>query len=122
MSSFLGLSIQPHNDLHLDDDGNLVVVVDAEAIGQHIRQRLMFWQGEWFLDQDAGVAWTEYVLGRPPSEMPIAEATIKAEVMATPGVTEILEFDASYDRASRGLRINGLVVATVFEDTAEIQF
>lgn len=116
------LSIQPHNDLHLDEDGNLVVVTAAEAIGQHIRQRLKCWTGEWFLDTTAGVDWTRYVLGRPPSELPIAEATIKAEILATPGVTEILEFDASYDRSSRGLRIHRCVVTTTYDDTIEIQF
>jgi len=120
--AIVGLSIQPHNDLHLDEAGNLVLAYDNEAIGQHIRQRLMFWRGEWFLDTSIGVDWTRYVLGRPPSEMQIAEAIIKAEIAATPGVAEIVEFDAEYDRASRGLRINRVVVLTTLDDEITIEF
>lgn len=122
MAEFVGLSIQPHNDLRVDDTGSPVLVFDAEAIGEHIRQRLMFWQGEWFLNEDAGIAWTQHILGRPPQELPLAESIIKAEIAATPGVTEILEFSAVYDRASRGLRIERCQVATVFDDIIDIQF
>lgn len=122
MADFVGLSIQPHNDLALDETGSPVLVYDAEAIGQHIRQRLKLWAGEWFLNTAAGVEWTRYVLGRPPSEMPIAESIIKAEIAATPGVSEILEFSAVYDRASRGLRIERCQIATVFDDILDIQF
>lgn len=50
-------------DLYLADDGNLAVVRDAEAIGQHARQRLMAYEGEWFLDKDAGVPWFRDLLG-----------------------------------------------------------
>lgn len=120
--AIIGLSIQPHNDLHLDASGNLVLAVDNDAIGQHIRQRLMFWRGEWFLDTTVGVDWTRYVLGRPSNEMQIAEAIIKAEIAGTPGVAEIIEFDAEYDRASRGLRINRVVVLTTLDDEITIEF
>ena len=33
MADFVGLSIQPHNDLALDATGSPVLVYDAEAIG-----------------------------------------------------------------------------------------
>lgn len=122
MADFVGLSILPHNDLALDATGSPILVFDAEAIGEHIRQRLMLWAREWFLNESAGVDWTRYVLGRPPSELPLAESIIKAEIAATPGVAEILEFSAVYDRASRGLRIERCQVATVFDDILDIQF
>lgn len=122
MAEFVGLSILPHNDIQTDATGSPVLVRDAEAIGEHIRQRLMLWAGEWFLNPAAGVDWTRYILGRPPSEMPIAESVIKAEILATPGVAEILEFSAVYDRASRGLRIERCQIATVFDDVISIQF
>ncbi|WP_406858483.1 hypothetical protein ABEG18_12985 [Alsobacter sp. KACC 23698] len=116
MADVTGLSILPHNDVHLDESGNLVMAADAQAVGQHVRQRLMFWRSEWFLNTAAGIDWTRYVLGRPPSDQPIAEAIIKAEILATPGVTEILEFDVSVDRAGRGLKINRVVLLTSFDD------
>ena len=122
MAGFVGLGIEPHNDLRLDDTGSPMIVYDAEAIGEHIRQRLKSWHGEWFLDIEAGVEWTRYILGRPPGELPLAESIIKAEIAATPGVAEILEFSAVYDRASRGLRVERCQIATVFDDVLDIQF
>lgn len=122
MVDFVGLSIQPHNDLRLDATGSPVLVYDAEAIGEHIRQRLKLWAREWFLDTGAGVDWMRYVLGRPPSEIAIAESVVKAEIAATPGVTEIIEFSAAYDRASRGLRVDRVQILTVFDDILDIQF
>jgi hypothetical protein len=126
MADFIGLSIVPdgphRNDLQLDETGSPVMVMDAEAIGEHIRQRLMFWAGEWFLDTAAGVEWARYILGRPPGELPLAESIIKAEIAATPGVSEIIEFSAVYDRASRGMRIERCQIVTVFDDVLDIQF
>ncbi|WP_100959016.1 hypothetical protein [Bosea sp. FBZP-16] len=122
MAQFVGLSILPHNDLQLDATGSPVLVTEGEAIGQHIRQRLMLWSGEWFLNEAAGVPWLDHVLGRPPSEIELAEAVIKAEIMATPGVAEIIEFEARYDRASRGLHIDRCQIATVLDDLIDIEF
>jgi len=114
----VGLSILPHNDIHVDGTGSRVFVYDAEAVGQHVRQRLKFWANEaaWFNGETDGVAWTTYVLGRPPQEQAIAESMIKREVLATPEVTAITEFEARYDRKSRGLIIDRLVVTTVYDD------
>ena len=128
MAQFLGLSIAPlhdtpglpKNDLHLDAAGNLALVRDSEAIGQHVRQRLKFWRREWFLNEEAGVDWTRYVLGRPPSEIAIAEAVFKREVLTTPGVAEILEFDVRHDRASRGFIVERCQVLTTFDDILDI--
>lgn len=105
-------SIKPHNDLHLDASGNLVMAVDVTAIGQHIRQRLMFWKREWFLDQDAGVDWKADVFSRRPEQKDFADAVIKLEIATTPGVVEIEEYVSRYDRVSRGLIVDRVRVRT----------
>lgn len=112
---YKGLSIQPYNDLQLDAAGNLVFVTDAEAIGQHVRQRLSFYQGEWFLDPLIGVDWLGRVLGRSPTEKAIMEAMVKAAILKTPGVTSLREFDISYERSSRGARVTRCEVETEFD-------
>lgn len=104
--TILSPSIKPHNDLHLDAAGNLVMVQDAYAIGQHIRQRLMFWKGEWFLDLDAGVDWKNEVFARRPEQKDFADAVIKREIATTPGVVSIDEYVSRYDRATRGLIVD----------------
>lgn len=131
MASFFAFSVSPQepgvnlptsfNDWHLDETGNLAVVRDAEAVGQHVRQRVAAWKNEWFLNPGAGIDWTRYVLGRPPSEREIAEATIKREILGTPGVVAIIEFDSEYDRRSRGLRLTKVVLQTVFDDIVDVE-
>lgn len=105
-------SILPHNDLHLDETGNLVMVTDHAAIGQHIRERLMFWKREWFLDLDAGIDWRADVFALRPEQKELADAVIKLEISNTPGVVEIIEYSSRYDRSSRGLIVERCRVET----------
>lgn len=131
MPSFFAFAVAPQadginlldsfNDWVLDEKGNLATVSDAEAVGQHVRQRIASWKNEWFLNPESGIDWTRYILGRPPSEREIAEATIKREILATPGVVAILVFDSEYDRRSRGLRLTRVVLQTVFDGIVDVE-
>ena len=108
----ISLSILPHNDIHLDETGNLVMAHGVEAIGQHIRQRLMFWKNEWFLDLDAGVDWRADVFSVRPDQKDLADAIIKARIVETPGVVSIEEYSSSYNRTSRGLVVERVRILT----------
>jgi|GEM_PF-1696004 len=121
MTTYLSIDIKPHNDMYMDETGNLAMVYGAEAIGQHIRQRLKFWKDEWFLDRSAGVEWLRYLLGQQPSIAPVAEAVIKREILQTPGVTGILSIDVSYERVSRGFFVRSCTVQTVFDEPITIE-
>lgn len=121
MRSAISFDIKPHNDIGLDETGNLAMVRDAEAIGQHIRQRLKFWKNEWFLDKSAGVDWLRYLLGQQPTMAPVAEAVIKREILQTPGVTDILSIDVDYDQGSRGFLVRRCVVQTIFDQPLTIE-
>lgn len=111
----LGLYLDPDtHDLALDQAGNLKLARDAEAIGQHAKQRLKTFQGEWFLDTAAGVPWMTYVFPRPPS-LAIAESIIKREIAQTPGVNAILSFDMRYALDLRGLEVLKTEITTVYD-------
>jgi len=114
------LAFQASNDLTLDETGNLHLVYDAEAVGQHARQRLMFFKGEWFLDAGVGVDWFGQVLGFAQSRIQVAEAIIKKVILQTPGVTALEGVSTSYDRAVRGVRVSGIQVATIFDESVEV--
>jgi hypothetical protein len=116
----IGLAIDPStNDLALEADGRLSVVHDALAIGQHVRQRLMTFEGEWFLDTTAGVPWLDRILGRG-YDPALAEAVVKAEVLATDGVTEITSFSVRFVSDPRQLDIRGVEVLTVYDEAAPV--
>lgn len=101
-------------DLHLDGDGNLVLVRNAEAIGQHVRQRLMTYEGEWFLDTTAGVPWMRDLLGGAYDPV-MVESVLKPEIMETDGVTEITAFSVRFDAERRGLSAFDIEVNTVYD-------
>ena len=113
----LGLDAETH-DLYLDASNNLVVARDARAIGEHVKQRLKMFNGEWFLDTSAGLPWlprpAQFAIFDRPYQAGQSEALIKAEILDTPGVVAIEQFEARVDRATRGLIIEAEIL-TVFD-------
>jgi len=121
MATYVGLSIKPYNDVEIDESGNLVMVEDAEAVGQHARQRLSFFEGEWFLDETVGLDWFG-VLGTTATSTnrAIGEAVVKECILETPGVTGISEISTVTDRSSRGLVVEKCIVETEFDEMAAV--
>ncbi|MBX4889763.1 hypothetical protein [Rhizobium bangladeshense] len=115
-----GLAIdQATNDLFLTGSGDLATVSDAEAVGQHVRQRLSTFTGEWFLDTTAGVPWLDRILGKA-YDPALAESVVKAEILNTDGVTEITSFSVTFDKATRGLIIRSVEVGTMFDEEVSV--
>ena len=120
MSVRFGLAIdESTNDLFVAAGGNLATVTDAEAVGQHVRQRLQTFIGEFFLDTSCGVPWLDQILGQN-YDPALAESVVKAEILATDGVEEILSFSVSFDRATRGLIIRSIEVRTMFDEVVTV--
>lgn len=92
-------------------DLDLEVVDDTRRIRQHVRQRLQLFQGEWFLDPGAGVPWLQEVLEKG-ADVARVESIIKATILGTPGVEELVEFGVSFDGPTRQLQIEFRVRTT----------
>lgn len=106
-------------DLYLDSSGSLAVVRDAEAVGQHVRVRLMTYEGEWFLDRQAGVPWFRDLLGGQYDSV-LAESVLKAEILDTDGVIDISSFSVRFDREVRGLSAYNIDVLTEYDQEASV--
>lgn len=114
-----GLSLDPEtNDLHFKG-GNLAVVRNAEAVGQHVRQRLMTFRGEWFLDTTAGVPWLAQIMAKE-YDPALAEAVVKAEILDTHAVVEITSFSVGFDRSTRNLMIREIEVLTSYDEEVRV--
>lgn len=100
-------------DIYLDQYNDLALVRNSEAIGQHARQRLMTFSGEWFLDIFAGVPWLREILGKSYDPV-LAEAVIKKEILDTDGVTEITTFSTRFERETRNLSAFDIEVITEY--------
>jgi hypothetical protein len=110
---------QDTHDLAFDQAGNLMMATGSEAIGQHVRQRLMVFEGEWFLDREAGTPWLQQIMGKPYSPA-LAEAVVKAQIMGTPGVREITSFSVSFTRDVRRLNIRDIMILTIYDEEVRV--
>lgn len=114
----LALDAETH-DLFLRSNGELALARDAEAIGQHVKQRMKFFSGEWFLDTSAGLPWLpragQFAIFDRPYNAGASEALIKAEILDTTGVVALDAFSARVDARTRGLIIDAGIV-TIFDE------
>jgi hypothetical protein len=102
------LDLLPIRDLALGTDFDLEVplrvIKGAEALAQRLRIRLYRWRGDNFLNLRDGVPWRQRILGRRGGEI-VARTLLRRVILETPGVSEILKFTSTLDRADRSLRV-----------------
>lgn len=82
-------------DFHVDS---------AAGVAQNIKTRLFLFLGEWFLDLNEGTPWLESVLGTG-HEAEYA-AVLRARILGSPGVREIVRFEDSFDREARRITVS----------------
>lgn len=90
--------------------GDLAVTLDqVDAIVQLVQQRLLFFQGEHFLDQLAGVPYMQSILGQKTPNPLLVDSALKLAILDTPGVSELLSFSAVIDNATRELQVSAKI-------------
>lgn len=117
---YIGLALHPDtNDLYLFSDGSLGIAVSNQAIGEHAKQRLNTYLGEWVYDTTVGTPWIQQIFVRPFSPG-VANAVIKQRISETPGVTELTEFSLTVDYKTRGVKAVGAKVTTELDGEVSI--
>ncbi len=90
------------------------LVNSADAVALCVRTRLALWKSEWFLNLPDGMDWGNSVLGKYTEAK--RDIAIKARILGTPGVMQIVSYSMSLDRFSR--RLTGSVtISTVYGQT-----
>ena len=103
----IGRALDSNNDLIIEK-GNLKLVEDGAETVQHVRTRLQFYLGEWFLDITAGTPYLQQVFTKPVNLANI-ESILKTRILNTPTVSKLIEFSLDYEGGSvRGLDIHFL--------------
>lgn len=90
----IGRALDSNNDL-LIESGNFKLVKDAAETVQHVRSRLLFYMGEWFLDIKAGTPYFQQIFTKPANLANI-ESILKYRILNTPGVSKLIEFSLDY--------------------------
>jgi len=99
-------------DLLLDADGDLVITTDLQwtygidAVVQSCRIALQMFQGEWFLDLDAGIPYWDQILGQKPAiAIAVARDEFRRELLTVSGVLEVIRLDVTFNGATRALTV-----------------
>lgn len=92
------------SDIVLTNDGDIMLIDNAERVAQQIVISLRFWLGEWFLDTSLGVPYLEYVLVKNPNINHVRQVIAEA-IMQVTGVSKVDRLDFDYDAPNRALSV-----------------
>jgi len=105
-----------YGDLALSDGGDLVINTGQDAVRQALELRLRAASGDYFMGMTDGLDWPGFF--RRGQYEPEFDSLLKNQILATPGVRGLLQWNVSVSRATR-------VVTIAFEaetDTGTIIF
>ena len=85
-------------------DGDLATVTESEQLSQWVVTRLRTFLGEWAFDLDLGLPYYEEVFVKSPN-LSVVDAYIKAVILATPGVVDLVSYASTLDVAARTLAV-----------------
>jgi hypothetical protein len=95
--------IDSNCDIDIADGPQLVSEIDQVA--QHAKTRMQTFLGECAFNTTIGVRWFEDIFVKAPNKE-LVDSLIKATLLDTPGVFELLKYDSTYDARARTLVIS----------------
>jgi hypothetical protein len=87
------------HDIQLTDS-QITLLPNTDAVLQHIRVRLQFFLGEWFLDRREGIPFYRDIFIKNPSR-DLITAIFRQAILDTPGVEVISSFDLVFSSIDR---------------------
>jgi hypothetical protein len=85
-------------------DGDLMIVDNAERVAQQVLITLREWLGEWFLKTSDGIPYLEYILVKNPNEAHIRQILTQA-IESVEGVRDVTELDFTFNHVLRTLAV-----------------
>ena len=85
-------------------DGELVFTTVEESLPQRVRQRILTFKGEWFLDESIGMSYFDDIFIKD-YDLSRIEALYINELQRIDGVGEILSLEISVDTKKRELSV-----------------
>ena len=85
-------------------NNDLLLIDNAERIGQQIKITLQFWFEEWFLDTTQGIPYLQYICIKNPNLQHIRQIFRNA-ILSVPGVDSVSELTLNVDARTRTLEV-----------------
>ena len=91
------------NDIVLQD-GDIMMIDNAERVAQQIAITLRFWLGEWFLNTTEGTPYLEYILVKQPNMAHIRQI-LTDQIQSVEGVKSVTDMELTFDQRERHLLV-----------------
>ena len=85
-------------------NGDILMIDNAERVAQQIQITLRFWLGEWFLNTTDGVPYLEYILVKQPNMAHIRQI-ITEQIQSVEGVKAVTDMELTFDQRERNLLV-----------------
>lgn len=76
-----------------------------ESVAQRWKIRLLFFKGEWFLNENFGIPYYQDIL-KKQSDLTIPDVIFRQHTLQTPGIEELLEYSSTFDGTLRKFDVN----------------
>ena len=86
------------------ENNDLLLIDNAERIGQQIKITLQFWFKEWFLDTTQGIPYLEHICVKNPNLQHIRQI-FRTAIQSVPGVDSVTELTLSVNAKERILSV-----------------
>lgn len=83
---------------------DLSLVSDAGQTRQAVKMRLLTIFSEWFLDTRVGIRYFDVVCTKNP-DLSLIDSIMKATIVETPGILELLSYRSELDKTRRTLTV-----------------
>lgn len=85
-------------------NNDLLLIDNAERIGQQIKITLQYWYEEWFLDTTKGIPYLQYICIKNPNLQHIRQIFRNA-ILSVPGVDSVTELTLNVNAKERILSV-----------------
>ena len=85
-------------------NGDILMIDNAERVAQQIQITLRFWLGEWFLNTTDGVPYLEYILVKQPNMAHIRQI-LTEQIQSVEGVNAVTDMELTFDQRERSLLV-----------------
>lgn len=84
---------------------DLQLLEEAPLVQQRLKQSLLFFLGEWYLDITDGVPYYQEILIKAPIQVTV-ESILKNTILETPDVQSLERFELEYDNQNRAISLD----------------
>lgn len=88
---------------------DLQLTNDNQVVAQRVKQALLLFKGEWFLNRDIGIPYFENILGTRNSIDSVRSIFINA-IRNVDGVKDLKEFNMDFEDETRLLAIEAVII------------